>query len=804
MAGAIPKPTIGTPESRRAASLAPTLAWLGAAPWLPALLLALATALALLAAYSSRPFVAIDIGDYLDRPFLPRTGDREDATADFYAPEVGPIGADEVASWPPTQAELSVPGRRSGTWQVTVVAAEGLDPNGLKNYTLSANGVRLWIARSSPAELVLLIPPELGAADTLRLRLEPGLVGDPIPPAGWVKQVKLAPARTYRWTSASSTISLPAIGRGDWVVRLTAALRHPDGQPLGAVIRANGTPVASLPDGDRRQIAVLVPAALVPDGDLTLEISSNTFKDPRNLGVLLYDVSVAPAGATPFLPPLKALLYALVIALSLQLCLARLTRNPALAALLALAVVLGGAWALAQARFPTAFMLPRLALLALWSVLLLLALERGVAWLFRRAGAPLSDRLLRGLLLVFFVGYWVKAGAMLYPYFVGIDMALQMQWARRIFSGEFWTFYGTGNPMDKRTMPTAEWGANPPVIPYSPWFHIFAGVFLLLPLPMVLAGHMFSALVDCSRVLLIALLGRKAGLNERDSLFASLLYAVTPATFLLHSWGNLPTTFGIWWTLVSTVFIVAAYRRLDRPWPFAILTLLLTITTLIYTVMAAFMMLFLALLVPALWLARRAERRGASAPGGAPAFVAGHPRESRSIAAIALAALAALLLATLIYYGQYIPLIVERTLPYFLGNGGGQKAGIQNHQPFLDYLADYIPRMGYLARPVMFGLWAPLALGLVGLARLRNRRLLALYGSWLLVALLFTIAGSRIAMVDKQIFYFIPAMALLSAPVIGWAWRRGLAGRVLVAAGYALTLAAALSFWIERVATIRQ
>jgi hypothetical protein len=799
LAGAVPKQAIDRPGARGGVAL--PAAWAaGARQWLAPLLLALATVLALGAAYAARPFVTVDLGDYLDTPFLPNTRDSAPASADFYAREVGPTGPEQTIDWPADQPALEIPGRRQGQWQVSLIAAPTSDDRGLKRYTLSANGVRLWIARSDPKQLVLVIPPELAAADRLRLRLEPGLNGDPDPPLGVVQQVKIAPANTYRWTSGTSTIALPGLGRGDWMVTLTAALQHPDKQPLDALITANGTPIARLPDSGPRRISLLVPAELVPDGDLTLGISSNTYKDPRELGVLLYQVNVAPAGPGALLPPLKQLGYALVIALCLYWCLLRLLTRPAVAALLALALVLGGAWALAAARFPTAFMLPRLALLAIWSLALLLLLERALPWAFAKAGAPLSGWLLRALLLTFFVGYWIKAGAMLYPYFVGVDMALQMSWARRIFSGEFALFYSTNNPMNSATMPTAEWGSRPPVIPYSPWFHIFAGSFMLLPMPMVLAGHMFSALVDSSRVFLIALLGRKVGLSERESLLASLLYAVTPATFLLHSWGNLPTTFGIWWTLVTTVFIVAAYRRLDRPGPFALLTLLLTITMLIYTVMAVFMVVFLGLLLPALWLIESGPR------GAEPrAFADGAPGSRRPVLAIALALIAAGLLATLIYYGQYIPLIVERTLPYFLGGTpGGQQAGIQNRQPFLEYLADYIPRLGYTARPVMFGLWAPLLLGLAGLARLRNRRLLALFGAWLIVTILFTIAGNRISMVDKQIFYFMPAMMLLAAPLINWAWERGRGGQLAVAGLYALTFASALALWIERVATIRQ
>ena len=74
----------------------------------------------------------------------------------------------------------------------------------------------------------------------------------------------------------------------------------------------------------------------------------------------------------------------------------------------------------------------------------------------------------------------------------------------------------------------------------------------------------FAASIDTSRVFLLALLARKSRFSDREALFGSLLLAVTPATFLLHSWGNLPTTLGLWCTLVTTIYIAVAYRRLDR------------------------------------------------------------------------------------------------------------------------------------------------------------------------------------------------------------------------------------------------
>jgi hypothetical protein len=703
--------------------------------------------------------------------------------------------------------------------QATVEMAAGQPDGALDEIALTVNDVRVSIARRGTREFVAVIPERIAAADRMTLRLNAALVGDPPPPAGLAGRVTLAPARTYRWSSDRSTISLPGLGRGDWIVTLDAILRHPDNAPLDTTIYANGQPIGQLPDDGPRRLSLLVPAALVPDGDLTLTITSNVYQDPRPLGALIYELRVTPAGPSAWLPPANSLLYALVVALCLYLCMLRMTGRAIASAVLVFGVVALGAWALAAARYPAALMLPRLAGLALWSVVLLLALERLLPWAFRRAGVPLSPWALRGLLLVFFAGYWIKAGGMLYPYFVGIDVAWHMGKVRQILAGQLPLFYGVNSPLNESTMPTAEWGANRPVIPYSPWFHMFAVLFTFVPLPLVLTANMFSALVDGSRVFLIALLGRKAGLDERESLLASLLYAVTPATFLLHSWGNIPTTFGMWWTLLCTTYIVVAYRHLDRPWPFAILTLLLTATLLIYTVMAAFMMLFLGLLVLALWIlesTKNASPHGPQSHAGeeaspvAPSTTNGEGLDGpgitrRPIIALALAALAALGVATLVYYGQYIAPIFERTIPYFLQAATPDTTvGLQNRDPFLAYLANYWPRMEYLRESGSYGLQLALPLGLLGMFSVRDRFMRVVFACWLAVAVAFLVVGSRISMVDKHIFYLIPALALGVGLMMGRLWRRGFGARLVVASLYLFAFVAALDMWLYRIAAVRQ
>jgi hypothetical protein len=816
VAGAAPEPAVKNYIAGRAQPRVLALPQLGSLRWLPPLLLALATLLAVVAAYRARPPITVDLGDYYDTPFLPDTGSRDASDTDFFAREIGASGADLATfPWPATQTTLDLPGGRAGLLQAKVEAAEGQPDGALDDVALTVNDVRVSIARRGAREFVAVIPAQVAAAQQMTLRLNAALVGDPEPPAGLAGRVTLAPARTYRWSTDRSTISLPGLGRGDWIITLDAILRHPDDAPLDATIYANGQPIGTLPDGGPRRLSLFVPAELVPNGDLALTLTSNVYRDPRPLGALIYELRVVSAGPGAWLPPADSLLYALAIALCLYLCVQRMTRHVVASAALAFGVVLLGAWALALARYPAALMLPRLAALGVWSVALLLALERLLTWAFRRAGVPLSPWALRGLLLIFFAGYWIKAGGMLYPYFIGIDVAWHMGKVRQILAGQLQLFYGINSPLNESTMPTAEWGANRPVIPYSPWFHIFATLFTFVPLPLVLTANMFSALVDGSRVFLIALLGRKAGLDQRASLLAGLLYAVTPATFLLHSWGNIPTTFGMWWTLLCTTYIVAAYRQLDRPWPFAMLTLLLTATLLIYTVMAAFMMLFLGLLVLVLWITQftkrhEGTRRAPSPPGplshqGRGGEARGWRGKRRPIVALALAGVLALAIATLVYYGQYIPLILERTIPYFLQAAKPDTSvGVQNRDPFLTYLANYWPRLEYLRRSGGYGLQLALPLGLLGMVAVRRRRMRVVLACWLVVAVAFLLVGSRISMVDKHIFYLIPALALGVGLVMGRLWRRGLGARVVVASFYLFTFAAALDLWLYRIVAVRQ
>ena len=592
-------------------------------------------------------------------------------------------------------------------------------------------------------------------------------------------------APTYRWTEERSTVVAPGLGRGLWQTQLRLRSPQPAGRPKQVLIEA----------GHYRWRLQLQPAARVfhlltpSSGDIQLAITAHTEQygaDPRRLGVVFLGATFEPIMVAAF-PPALLLLYTL-----LTLALAFLTLRvigvwtwPAL--LLSLAGLLVFASGVAFNRRPLGLLAPRLTLLALTGLAAVLVL----AFLWKRLvmlGQLKPEPWLQpALLLVFYLGFWIKASGLLYPYSHAIDVAWHMQRTREILDGRLLELYQPG-AFSESVMPVKEWGEQRPVIPYSLFFHILAASFAIFPWSLETTANVFSVLFDTQRVVLIAALALAFGLTSRGAFLAALLYAVTPFTFLLHSWGNIPTTFGIWWTLLSTVLIVLTCGRWREPRVFALLVVVLLGTFLFYTVMAVFMAVFLALLLLGLRL-----------------FWRGRPRQQAL--PLAVAAALAFVLSIAIYYGQYIPSIIERTVPYVTRTvvQGETNVGQTEHEPFFTYLVRHHPRLGYTALPVRHGLWLPLLLSLPGWWLLRRQRFAALViGAWFAVALIFFLLGNRVSMVDKHFFYVAPASAICAAVIFEHIWTRGRLVQGAIASAYVLTFVAALQLWLWRLQIVGQ
>jgi hypothetical protein len=414
--------------------------------------------------------------------------------------------------------------------------------------------------------------------------------------------------------------------------------------------------------------------------------------------------------------------------------------------------------------------------------------------LFRRVLAwgkvPIGERSFRLLLAVFWVGFLLKAGGLFYPFSVAIDLRWHLQRAAEIVDGRLAELYRPG-AFSESVMPE-EWGTEKPLIPYSPFYHLTAALFFFLPWRPYDTANVLSVLLDLSRPFLLYFLARRLGLDERTGVWAGLLYALFPATFLLHSWGNVPTTTGLWWTLAATCYLVGAWERLRHPRTWAGLVFFLLGAFLYYTVAAVFLVVFLGLLLLGLAVGR----------GGRP----------RPLGAVALALLVALGLATAIYYGQYIGPIVAETLPRLLESlrQGGTGLGVRPVS-WPEYLFQHLLRLSSLS----YGLIGPLVLALgsaflrwpaeeAGAAQEAPRLRRGVLGAWFGTAFLFFLVGFRVDMVDKEIWFVLPAVALCAAVALERLWRWGWAGRLLVIGLLLFLAVASLQTWVFRLSTVTQ
>jgi len=287
---------------------------------LPAFWLAVFTVVVLIVSYTVRPLVVVDVGDNRDGAFL----------ENFNAREIDAAGPFERFDWPVGAASITIPGNRQGVWLARIVARPDADPIILQRESAAAvNGVRVEMPRRNGNEMFVKIPSHIAAAPTLTFELVSALVGGETPPAGVPLAVELAPARTYRWSTDQSEIHFPRLGQGTWIVRLDAVVAHPDGSPVNGRIQINGVELARLPEQPQlRRLQLLVPAALMGSGDLTVSLQADPFRDPRPLGVLIADVAVAPAASSllaTVMPPPMALGLGLFVVIGMFACLALLT-----------------------------------------------------------------------------------------------------------------------------------------------------------------------------------------------------------------------------------------------------------------------------------------------------------------------------------------------------------------------------------------------------------------------------------------------------------------------------------------------
>ena len=611
-------------------------------------------------------------------------------------------------------------------------------------------------------------------------------------------------AQTFRWTDGAARIYVPRVGRGAWSLALHTATLHPDGSPVNARLVLPGGVELALPDQvEPRTFVMFVPPAAMTSGDFDVRLFSEVYQETtasaRQLGIPVFGMQAAPVGARPILPPSGTLILLMLIMAGAGLTLVAAGVRVMLAAGVAAALGAGLMLPLIQSRVPYSFWLPGLAVLAGVSLVLVLLLRSLVPRLMRSGGVEIDRGALSALLVLFVAGVWIKGGGQLYPYMIAIDIHWHMDKVRDILNGGLADIYTPGS-FSESVMPASEWGEDRPTIPYSPFFHIFATSFAVFPWQLETTAKIFSTVVDLSRVFLIFFLARSFGMSRRGGLLAAAAYTVFPVTYLLHSWGNVPTTFGLWWILLSSAVIVALWGQLHRWRSTLLLAAVLIPTFLFYTVTGVFMGIILIALMGAIGVLKREQRRQVRGLLGATALaVAG---------------------AIGVYYWQFVADILQKTLPYFsqtLTEGQESVGATPFEESWSHYLGTYPLRLwdyGLLIPLLLlpFAWWLLVRHDDPQVVEATPKRWLAPFwiGSIVFLGIVFVPLGRMIPMVDKHLFIQIPVLALGIGLVFDWSlrWleqRRIVFGGIIgIAAFYGLMLLAAINLWMFRIGYVKQ
>lgn len=607
------------------------------------------------------------------------------------------------------------------------------------------------------------------------------------PPPLTVTSATLSNATIYRWSKGDATVHFYGSGGGWWHLKSTMLVQHPDNKDFTAQVSANNTVVSTIPNTQTgfRIYHSLIPPTGNSAGDVAIGLQSATWggnaQDVRVLGVAVSQMQLRPV-ASPWYTVVPSLRLASVVVLGLLVAIAAHLMSLSVLGV-GISVTSGLIITMMLERAYLAMWYPQLIILVAVSILVIPLCYKVLEW--SEPAHPFSPLVRNTLVALVVVSIWVKGGGILYPIMRPIDIEWHMNKVREMLStGDFAKFYLPG-AFSESVMPITEWGENRPMIPYSPFYHFSALLFVAFPWPLEKTATILNAIGDASRILIIALIARIGGLSNRVSLLAAVMYAVAPVTYLLHAWGNTPTTSGLWWTLVTMTALLALSHKLPQRNIMVLLFALHVISMLIYTVTAVFHVVFVTLLVVIIWL------------------IPAHPLRAQ-LKYMLVVCYGGLAFATLIYYGQYIMPIIERTIPYLLTpNSVHTGVDAESQTSFAVYFSNFLTTLRYdfVANPYLYyGIFMPVLMVVPGFILMMKRPVLwAFAAAWFSVSVLFMFAGYRFPMVDKQIFYMLPIMMICWGMMASGWWRRGWSGQILVLIATLYTITSALSLWVIRI-----
>jgi len=585
----------------------------------------------------------------------------------------------------------------------------------------------------------------------------------------------------FAYTTRGSTLVLPGVGSGPYRVRLGISGWRPAPFTPPALTLRSGAFLTTFALRNLDHVAtydLVLPPTL---GDLQIAFDSNLYSpspdDPRMLGVALDWVEVEALGQLP--PATTTALMVALITLLWWFWL-RVGLSSGRATLLTGVLLVSMLWGLLRARMLITVGLGHWVIVLLLLHLLLWPLQYLMRRVLQRHNLEISPVVWSWLWAIFGMALLFKLGGMLYPHGIFFDEAAHTKRVDMVLRGRFMELYQPGYTSYMGVTVGLDGG----FMPYSPLWYLIIAPLRMIGIPTGAAMNGLSAILDASKGLMIFLIAQATLKRERAALLASGLYQLLPMPYYLLSWGNYPTQFGLWASLLVLTYLALHYQQmlmLRHRRRFTIWVALLALAILSYTMIGviAFTMLGMLILIKA-----------------ARSFKANQHQIYVLIAGMLLAEA----LAFSVYHFQFVPTVVQTTIPSVMDRLTHKVSA----NPRTDAEPEGTPETSFIANVSFLRNHSTdplLVLALIGLVWLyidrRGGNYWALWSAWAGILIVYTLLSAFVAeMVYKHIFFIIPLICISAALVLDRLWSRWRYSRWIVLAGIvALSLITADRWW---------
>jgi hypothetical protein len=565
---------------------------------------------------------------------------------------------------------------------------------------------------------------------------------------------------TYAFTGEHGQIFVAGAGGGNFATTVQFDGTRPEAvEPARVFLGNDRAGVTFLPPSTMRSYHVLLPSTA---GDIDYRIATNPFRagvnDPRILGVPIDRFAARPLA---FVPPLRAGLVLLALALALYALARRLAFRPGPSALLALLIVSSLLYGLVNARMLITVGLVRWLVVLAGLHLLLWPLRAATGFLYRKSNIDLATGEEIWLARIVAAATLVKLGGILYPHIIIFDEpahVMRMQW---VLDGRFLELYRPG--YTSYMGDTVGLGSGQ--FPYSPLWYLVVVPFRFIGLSLNDATNGLSALMDVSKLIPIHMIVRATIGSRRAALMAAAFYHLLPMPLFLLSWGNYPTQFGLWASLLATAFLVVNYRRFEGRRMFFAWVAFMMLAILSYTVLGVFAVSLFGLIA----LLGLMQRDGLG---------------FRRMRFIIGGMIVAELFCFALYHVQFASAFVRDTLPAIVsGTSSRLDAPLDaSAEARMNAAANIAANNQFTVNHfTSLGLLLSAAGFLVLALDPRARRWWPVWGAWIGLFVLYTLVSAYVAdMVLKHVFYVMPLIAIALGLICDRWWGRGRFGQAAV------------------------